>query len=294
MSTCKSELLLRFRYTLNDSYTNLFDSDVHAISVYLFDENGKYIDTFSEQGDKLTNEYVMRIELPEGKYKVVVCGGDLTTYSVGEINNQTNMIDNPLRKGFTDINDFRIELKNNIGEDEFLYPSKIPDDLYASTAVSGVSVRNNQSVTDVELIKDTKKIKVRIIGSESFNEPLDVYITALNGRYKFDNSIDTNHKTFKYLPSPPLFNSNILEVNLKMMRLVLGQFPMLVIKNSLTNKVLYNENMIEQIISTQQYLTQEDFDREDEFLFEISVVSSVIVSVSINGWVINNVNPDIQ
>lgn len=84
-----------------------------------------------------------------------------------------------------------------------------------------------------------------------------------------------------------------MEVDLKMMRLMLGQSPMLVIRNSVTQEVLYNENMIDQILSTLQYITQEDFDREDEFIFEISVVNDVVVSVSINGWILNNINPDI-
>lgn len=84
-----------------------------------------------------------------------------------------------------------------------------------------------------------------------------------------------------------------MEVNLKTMRLMLGQSSMIVVKNSETQQVLYNENMIDQILLTQKYVTQEDFDREDEFIFEIYVVNNIVVSVSINGWIINNVNPDI-
>lgn len=291
LSTCNSELLLRFRYTLNDQYANLFDSDIHRVTVYLFDSNGKYVESFSEQGDQLTNDYVMRIPLPEGKYSVVAYGGDFTTYLVSELN--TNTINQTLRKGVTDINDFRIELKNTTGAEDFLYPVTTPDDLYAGLAVNAIAAPENQSITDVELIQDTKKIKVKITGTDAFNAPLNVYITALNGRYKFDNSIDANHGTFKYMPINSLLQPNYMEVDLKMMRLVLGQSPMLVVKNSMTQQVLYNENMIDQILSSPQYVSQEDFDREDEFVFEISVENDIVVSVSINGWIINSVNPDI-
>lgn len=291
LSNCKSELLLRFRYTLNDQHTNLFDSDIHRVTVYIFDSNGKYVGNFSQQGDKLTNDYVMRIPLPEGKYSVVAYGGDFATYSAGEL--KAGTINPTLIKGVTDINDFRAELKNIIGVDNYLYPITTPDDLYAGLALNAIADQRNETITDVELIRDTKKIKVKITGTDAYSAPLEVYITALNGRYKFDNSIDTNHGTFKYTPINTLLQPNYMEVDLKMMRLMLGQSPMLVIKNSVTQEVLYNENMIDQILSTLQYITQEDFDREDEFIFEISVVNDVVVSVSINGWIINNINPDI-
>lgn len=295
MSVCQSELLLRFRYTLNDQYANLFDAEVHRVTVYIFDSQGKYVGNFTEQGDKLTNEYVMRIPLPEGKYSVVAYGGDFTTYSAGELDRQTNTLNQTLRVGVTDIGDFRAELKNISGEGGYLFPATTPDDLYAGLAVNGVSSMDNR-ITDVELIKDTKKIKVKITGTGAVPGPLDVYITALNGRYGFDNNIDPNHGTFKYTPVNSSVQPDYLEVDLKMMRLMVGLSPILVIRSASTSQVLYNVKMIDQIISTRKYTSQEDFDREDEFVFEIAFTSndqSVGVLVSINGWKINNVNPDI-
>lgn len=292
MSICNSELLLRFRYTLNKQHANLFDSDIHHVTVYLFDSNGKYVDNFSEQGDKLTNDYIMHIPLPEGKYSVVAYGGDFTTYSVGELNGSGNTLNQALRKGITDIEDFRMELKNMTGAESYLYPASTPDDLYAGLTINAVSAPINKNVTDVELIKDTKKIKVKITGADAFDAPFDVHITALNGRYKSDNNLDIHHGTFKYTPINTLSQPQYIETDLKIMRLVLGQSSMLVIKDSVTQKILYNEDMIEHILSTHQYVSQEDFDREDEFIFEISVVNNSVVSVSINGWIITSVNPD--
>lgn len=295
LSTCNSELLLRFRYTLNDQHLNLFGSVVHQVTIYVFDSNGKYVERFSEQGTKLTNDYVMHVPLPEGKYQVVVYGGDFTTYSVGELNNQTHILNQTLRPGVTDIKDFRIELKNTAGADKYLYPTGTPDDLYAGLTVDAVSAPQNQTVTDVELMKDTKNIKVKITGTDVVGAPLDVYITALNGRYKYDNSIDLNHGTFKYTPINSSVQTNYTEVDLKMMRLLLGQSPMLVIQNSVTKEVIYNKNMIDQILQTHKYTTQEDFDREDEFVFEITLPpkgNHVGISVSINGWKIQIILPD--
>lgn len=296
-SMCESWLLLRFGYTLNDQYSNLFGTEVHKVTVYVFDSNGKYVDSFSEQGDQLTNDYVMRISLPEGKYSVVAYGGDFTTYPVGELNRLDNTLSNTLRKGVTDISDFRAELKNLAGAENYLYPVNTPDDLYAGFTTTAVSAMKNQNVTDIALMKDTKKIKVKITSGDPITTPFDIYITALNGRYLADNSIDLNHGIFKYTPVSSTVQSNYMEVDLKIMRLLLGQSPMLVIKNSETQQVIYNENMIDQILLTQKYVTQEDFDREDQFVFEITMQSkdnNVEIQVSVNGWKINSINPDIQ
>lgn len=294
---CENWLLLRFRYTLNDQYTNLFGAEVHKVTIYVFDSNGKYVDRFTEQGDKLTNDYVMRIPLPEGKYSIVAYGGDFTTYPTGELNRQNNTLNNSLQKGITDISDFRAELESITGAENYLYPVNTPDDLYAGFATDAVSVMDNQNITDIALIKDTKKIKVKITSSEPITTPFDIYITAVNGRYLSDNSIDLNHGTLKYTPVNSTVQSNYVEADLKIMRLLLGQSPMLVIKNRETQDVIYNENMINQILLTKKYVTQEDFDREDQFIFEINIQSkdsNIEIQVSVNGWKINNINPDIQ
>ena len=304
-STCESELLLRFRYTLNNTYDNLFGLEVSRMAVYIFDSNDKYVGTFVEQGNKLNNEYIMRIPLPEGKYSAVALGGPFNTYTVGELDEQTNAINETLRKGVTDLKDFRTELHHVSGAENYLYPRYTPDDLYVGLSTNSFSTINNQHVVDIELTQNAKKINVKVTGTDATGTALDVHITALNGRYHFDNDIDMDHGTFKYMPINPLtpvsqytpgnrsLRSNTMEVDLKMMRLVVGQAPMLVIKNKLTSETIYNENMIEQIFETEQFQDQEDFDREDKYAFEILVVNDVVVSVSINGWKVININPDL-
>ena len=304
IGNCTDELLLQFEYTLNNQYTNLFGADVGQVRVYVFDSNNKYVDCFSEQGTHLTNDYLMRIPVPAGKYSVVVYGGDLTTYDVGELDLATNTLVAP-RKGVTDIVDFHIELHSQIGDEVYLYPRTTPDDLYVGLSQEVVSVLNNQDVNVVELIKNTKDIIVKVSGTDMFSQPLDVYVTALNGRYKHDNSIEDGHGVFKYKPINTESQPNYLETSHKIMRLVLEDSPIsrlarnadglptLVINHGQGGESVYNENMIDQILLSEGYVTQDDFDREDEFVFEIKVVNDIVISVSVNGWIINNINPDI-
>lgn len=300
-SMCESWLLLRFRYTLNDQYADLFGTEVHKMTIYVFDAEGKYAGSFSEQGSQLTNDYVMRIPLPEGNYSVVAYGGDFNTFLTGELSGQ---VYNELRKGLTDLSAFRTELKNSEGEENYLYPVASPDDFYAGFVANAVAAIGNQEITDVELMKDTKNVIVRITdvlpaavpSAYAAAMPYEVYITALNGRYTADNNIDLNHGTLKYAPIASSAGENTMEARLKTMRLMLGQTPRLVVRNSLTSEVIYNENMIDQILLNPKYKTQQDIDREDEFVFEIGVQAqnnNVQITVSINGWKINSVTPGI-
>lgn len=289
-----SELLLRFEYTLNDDYSNLLESQINRLVVYVFDNDGKFVNRFVSGDNEITNDYVMRIPLPKGDYKVVVYGGDFNSYSVGELN-KLSQLDKTLKKGVTDIADFRMELNSVGGAENYLYPAMTPDDLYVGHDMKLNSTFDNQDIATVNLIKITKKIKVKISGIDLVGAPIDIYITASNGRYNHDSSIDIDHGTFKYTPINTLSKPNYLEVDLKIMRLMLEQSPMLVVRNSVTGEIIYSENMISQILKTQAYTKQEDFDREDEFIFEIPITlkdNNLSVSVSINGWNISDINAD--
>lgn len=294
---CSAGLSLRFKYTLNDQQTNLFGTNIHKITVYIFDKEGKYVDTFSESGEKVTNDFIMQIPLPKGNYGIVAYGGDFTTYTVGELNSITNETNNLLRKGVTDIKDFRLLLNNIEGAEGFLLPVKVPDDLYAGIATNALSTTGGRQITDVELIQDTKKIKVILTGIGFLTRAQavpDIYVTALNGRYKSDNQIDGVHRTLKYLPLQTTVVPNRMEANLKTMRLMIGTSPMLVIKDPATGKLIYNKNLVEQILLNPAYASQTDLDREDEFVFTIELKEQdhqVVVSVTINGWKINDVFP---
>ena len=69
---------------------------------------------------------------------------------------------------------------------------------------------------------------------------------------------------------------------------------MITVKNPLTSEPIYNLDMIEKIRLNPKYSSQEDIDREDTFVFDINITDNdhdIIVSLSINGWEINEVVP---
>lgn len=81
-SDCKdSALRLAFRYTLNNQHTDLLESEVTRVTVYVFDAANKYVGTYTESGNNLKNKYVMTISLPEGRYQAIVFCDNLNTFT---------------------------------------------------------------------------------------------------------------------------------------------------------------------------------------------------------------------
>ncbi|WP_301827786.1 FimB/Mfa2 family fimbrial subunit, partial [uncultured Parabacteroides sp.] len=233
---CKDNtLLLKFGYTLNNRYTNLFGSDVSEIAVYIFDDKGRYLEMSSEVGEILTNDYIMSVPLPEGSYQVVAYGygSGLNTFSIGTLDRLTNKFDSKLETGMTDIQDLRIMLENRETQEGYLEPVAVPRDLFFGYVAHAVSSSDANSLTYIDLIKNTKNVTVKITGLNALANTSaipDIYITSVNGRYKFDNTIDMAHRMLKYVPTHISTGDNQLEANFKMMRLVLDHTSILTIE----------------------------------------------------------------
>lgn len=295
---CKdSALRLRFRYTLNNQYSDLFGSEVRRVVAYVFNADGKYVGAYSEAGEKLVNNYTMTIPLPEGRYQAVVFCDNLNTFTAGWVDSRTNAFDKDLRPGITTVADFRIVLNTTEGPDGYLMPESLPGELYAGYAVDALSAYDTSQITDVDLMEDTKNIKVKISGLDYLarsSEVPEIYVTAINGRYKNDNSIDASHRMLKYTPHNTSVIGNTMESDLKTMRLVTGHAPMLVVKHPSVPGYVFNQDITELILSNPKYVSQADIDREDTFVFEINISqtgNNIVISVLINGWKINTVIP---
>lgn len=293
----ETALQFTFRYTFNNQYMNLFDQEVERVTVYVFDAAGKYAGTYTQTGEILTNDYVMRIPMPAGNYHAVVFCDNLGTFSAGWVDGRTNIFRQELKAGETAETDFRIMLNSKEGADGYLIPEAIPGELYAGYAANVVASDDLAQVTMVDLMKDTKKIEVRISGLDILTQSAtfpDIYITAQNGRYKSENSIDTSHRMYKFMPYTTSVAGNMVRAQLKTMRLIAGNAPTLVIKNPANGGILFNQDITKLILSNPKYKTQADIDREDSFLLEINLSNAdgkVVISVIINGWKVEDVMP---
>lgn len=301
LSECKEELLLSFSHTLNMDYADLFEDKVDKVEAYLFDESGLYVEKRIESSSELKNDYIMRIAVPHGVYSVVVYGGDLSCYSVGVLDTVTNQLDTLLVAGVSSIENLHIELKTYTGDDGYLYSQDSINDLYVGMVNNAISMSGNSVVTDVDLVKNTNDIAVNILGSASQSDRYDTHVVASNGRYGYDNETNDDHGVLKHTPTSSSVSGDTLSHSLTMMRLLSSTSTkaditgsdshQLIIVDTQTSDTLYNENMVDQILSTEGYSSQDDLDRDDSYSFDVTLTDSGAITVAINGWVVNLITP---
>ena len=73
---CHYGARLRFVYDHNMEFANAFHKQVDCLTVIVYDSDGKYVTTLTEQGEALADEeYRMEVNLPAGTYTFVSYGG---------------------------------------------------------------------------------------------------------------------------------------------------------------------------------------------------------------------------
>lgn len=295
VSMCNPGLVLKFSYLLNSQGVNLFDKEVKHITVFAFDAQGRYYATFSDAGSHLTNDYVMTLPLPVGRYTLISWGGDMAQYNPLAMIDEDADVREPLTKGVTTLEQFRLLVKQLENTEALgLYYGKVEDVESKTTA---------QQTYPIELIKNSNTVRVHFTGMENMprsaqfkadQTPMfDVTITAQNGRYDHENSIPSAAKTVLYKPHTISEKPNDLTYDSDMLRLMIGRRPMLRVVNNRTGEEVCNFNIVEAIMKDPKYKTQEEIDREDFFPFEFNVGSDMSVSITINGWTIINVIPEL-
>lgn len=73
----KSKVALQFNYTYNIKEADAFASEVKNLNVYVFDENGKFFDSYIQSSDQFETGHTMEIsDLKDGKYTFVCLARD--------------------------------------------------------------------------------------------------------------------------------------------------------------------------------------------------------------------------
>lgn len=291
-SECNPGVLLKYDYSLNTEYANLFGAEVDKVTVYIFDENGLYRGSHSEEGSRLTNDYQMLLPLPTGRYSVVTWAGDLKPYRLGESDKNGDVFHEQLKEGVMRIDDFMLMAERANGE-----ALGALTDLYHGRA-DVVSVYQPEEVHTVVLTKDTKRIRVTVEDATITKEragvsaaaPYEIYCTGTNGRYRADNSIDSRAAEVRYVPRDIQLEPGVMYATLNSLRLTLDRELRITVKDA-TGKSIFEKDLVKFMKEVGNFKTQEDFDREDEY--EIVIRKDVAISVIINGWVAVDVKPDL-
>lgn len=351
---CFPGLRLTFSFTLHNNGGNKFGEEVNRIRVYGFDQQGvlqfKATDdtrtltySYLQNGElrtvtkpnpfgALPDDYVMELDVPPGKYKIVAWGGStLNTESLFFDAQMNNTADWGYREGVTlgvtTMEDFRMFMKYNdapgLPEDIVPVVPRIDDLWYGAYGVrdqttskytmKDIVIKSGEVAQgDIELIKNTNLLKVSVTGIEYLVEamsraalPLDVWATAVNNCYKIDNSIGENAQSVRYTPYSEQIDGNTMLVDIKILRMDLerhrAQPVYLTISNPVTGSK-FPEQPIDIVNTLMQakdadgnyiYTSQADFDREYEHPVEIKIDFDLQVRIFIRGWEIVSVTPEV-
>ena len=292
-SECNPGVLLKYDYSLNTEHKNLFGKEVGKVTVYVFDANELYYGTYSDQGKHLTNDYQLLLPLPVGHYTAVTWGGDLNTYSVGEVNSDGTVFRSGLKEGVTHIDDFMLT-----AEKDGQSITELSDLYHGKTKIT--SVYWPSEATTVNLMKNTKHLNVTIqdvtikengILRAKVPNPYTVVCKGTNGRYTTDNSFGKKANELTYQPYQTHVESGKMTADLRLLRLMIGNAFRLHIKNAM-GETVFDRDLIEAMMDTEKFKTQEDFDREGEYNVVVRMDKDLVVSVTINGWEVVEIEPN--
>ena len=143
-------IYLEFIYDYNMDYTDVFDLQVDAVDVFLFDGDGRYLLTKRSRRENLSggNRMFLGDDIPYGKYKILAIGGLSPNFRVSGRDGSA------LTAGQTMLGDVRIALAREGATvaDEF-------SPLWVGE-VTEVEHKPDLSVWPVHLIKDTNRFSL--------------------------------------------------------------------------------------------------------------------------------------
>ncbi len=196
---CPRGLSIRFVYDYNMEYANAFMSQVHCLTVFVYDQDGNLVKTVTETDrNNLSDEnWRMNIDLPEGTYRVYAYGGMACDDASFEF--EGNLDDNFDRRVMLKPSMLTSPAGTNLHPlffGELRQPGSAD---YPDLPVVGYNDSDYQKIT-VYMMKDTNN--VRIIMNNVDNSPIyadDFKITLRdnNTLFNYDNSLlDTPEVTY--------------------------------------------------------------------------------------------------
>lgn len=180
LDACPHGVSLRFVYDYNMEFANAFPSKVDCLMLLVYDEQGNYVTTVTEEGAALADEsYRMRIDLAEGKYRFVAYGGIACARS--------SFIIHPVPGSGTLHTDLRVSLDSDCltNPERRNLHSMFWGELTMSTA-------DRYSEGTVHMMKNTNNIRVmlqQVDGLTVDNRDYDFSIEDDNTLFGYDNDL---------------------------------------------------------------------------------------------------------
>lgn len=301
---CSIEYRVKFKYDYNLKYADAFSHEVRSVTLYAFDENGKFVYQSTEQGDMLGEaEYTMPVEIQPGNYDLVTWAG---------LEGEESFSVPVLTQGVSTIEDLNCTMNRNhtisraadgtayVDEDlKPLFHGQVKRQAFTRAATS--------QIITVPLVKNTNS--VRIVLQHLSGDPVEVEkftftIQDENGMMNYDNNLLKDEKLTYYAWHTDQGSADIEDVNsrsttsvgvaiaeLTVGRLVATNKPVLKIHNK-NGELVLSIPLIDYALLVKGYYNQkmndqEYLDRQDEYNMTFFLDSNdrwVSSTIIINGW----------
>lgn len=299
-SDCPTSGSLDLRVTYyNQTVYNTFAKEVSRLDFFIFDENELYLGRVTDTIGPFTNEYKKSLDLPYGKYKVVVWGNLYDDKKIG----------GEVVAGVTSIDDLQIQLVTSSTRSEpypggnyppfvnFVKP--MPKSLFYGITdyVPVITGKHKEQVVDLTRNSNNIHVTLRWKNYDGYYDysaehqrTTRAYITGTNGDVDFRNEL-TRKRNITYIPfyrdptdedpfgaqtggsliPPQNVNKDHAAVlpDFRTMRLTKGgSAEKLVVTTLLPDgreKIVYVRSIVDLIRLTGQYNTQAEMDRENNY-----------------------------
>lgn len=302
LDPCPEGLRLRFIYDYNMEFANAFHSQVHCLTLLVYDEQGRYVETRTVTDPQLLSDenWRMDVDLPEGKYRLLAYGGMACDEKSLHFTT-TPSKENGVEDVEAVINDDILQSPTGTQLHHLFYGA-------LDVEVGGSSIAYQEYT--LPMMKDTNNIRIllqNVNGTPVNDRDYTFEITDDNTRLDWRNLPVTNG-TFTYLPwtqgqvnggeVPGGDRSVLAFAEFSTSRLMARSDARLTIKRRSDDREVLSIPLITylQLLRSQEYADmapQEFLDRESRwnlilFLNEGNWITTTIV---INGWVvrINNI-----
>lgn len=304
---CAVEYRVRFKYDYNMKYADAFANEVKMVTLYAFDENGKFVYQRMEEGDMLARGgYSMKVEVEPGDYHLVTWAGLVDkSFAVPILIPGESTIDELTAK----MNRI-VETTTRNGETVGMVKEKLSS-LWHSERMQTFTRAGQEEIITLPLVKNTNSIRIvlqQMQGLQVDATKFEFSITDDNGWMNYDNSL-LDDSMLEYLPyykeqgttqqkqsdgtTRAVTQISVAVAQITTGRLVAGQHPYLHITNKETGEEVLTIPLIDYLLLTQQegydMEPQEYLDRQDEYsmtFFLDENMNWLNTQIIINGWTI--------
>ncbi len=304
LSPCPRGVSMRFVFDYNMEYADAFQEQIDCLTLYIYDKDGNYVQTITEESDVLKNEnYRMVIDLPEGDYRFVAYGGIAC-----EKHSFSPVIEPAKGSKLSDLNVVMNKEGNtsNVQLHDFFWGT-------LDVTVEGELYRD----ITLYLKRNTNNLRIVLQQADSSSDPLDINdftisITDNNYLFAADNSLITDGERLTYSPwtsgddlvageSGQGTTVSVAYAEFSISRLMTTNEPRLVIYSHQQQENVVDIPLIKYLLllKSEKYSgmgDQEYLDRENlwSIIFLLNDYTWHDVQIVINDWKVKNDNIELK